>query len=186
MAWKAGMTAHTVELRALVGHPLDGDPQWLVECRCGAFSVLLESKIDRAVERRRGRVPHLCEHCYEPRLRGKSHGLSGSPEYHAWRSAWHRCHNPRNPDFHHYGGRGIAMATEWHPPTKVGFVRFLEHIGPRPDGMSLERFDNDLGYVPGNVGRATKSEQIANRRRLTDQPKDELGRWTSTTTEAAE
>ena len=38
------------------------------------------------------------------------------------------------------------------------------NLGTRPDGMSLDRSDNDGHYVPGNLKWSTALEQIHNRR----------------------
>lgn len=59
------------------------------------------------------------------------------------------------------GGRGITVHPEWVD----SFEAWFEHVGPRPDGMSLDRIDNESGYVPGNVRWATRAEQQANRRK---------------------
>jgi len=75
-----------------------------------------------------------------------------------------RCHNPKHPKFHHYGGRGIHVCAAWR--AKGGFSGFLAEVGPRPSlKHSIERIKNHLGYEPGNVRWATQSEQMGNTRR---------------------
>jgi hypothetical protein len=75
-----------------------------------------------------------------------------------------RCHNPKHPKFHHYGGRGIHVADEWRGPG--GFEKFLAHIGPKPTPRhEVDRIKNDRGYEPGNVRWATRSDQMRNTRR---------------------
>lgn len=58
-----------------------------------------------------------------------------------------------------YGGRGITVCDEW-----ATFKRFYADMGPRPNGKSLERIDNDAGYSKANCVWGTKTAQVRNRR----------------------
>lgn len=71
-----------------------------------------------------------------------------------------RCENPTDKDFPRYGGKGITVCPEW----SKSFAAFLEHVGCRPAGTTLDRKDARLGYVPGNVRWATSKQQGRNRR----------------------
>lgn len=84
------------------------------------------------------------------------------PEYAAWRDAVQRCTNPNNHAFDRYGGRGIRVCERWSGPD--GFDRFWEDMGPRPDGYSLDRIDNEGHYEPGNCRWATTEAQNRNTR----------------------
>jgi len=89
-----------------------------------------------------------------------THGLSHTKEHEAWLAMRARCHNPNNPAFHHYGGRGISVCKRWDD-----FLNFLADMGPRPSNHELERIDNDRGYFPGNCRWVTRAEQMRNTRR---------------------
>ena len=74
-----------------------------------------------------------------------------------------RCHDPSDPAFKHYGGRGILV---W-PPWRDSFERWLDDVYPdwRP-GLELDRFpDNDGHYAPWNFRWATHKQNQANTRK---------------------
>lgn len=73
-----------------------------------------------------------------------------------------RCNNPKNPNYQKYGAVGVTVCERW----KV-FTNFLEDMGERPDGMSLDRVDPHLGYSPENCRWATAITQARNRRKPT-------------------
>jgi hypothetical protein len=70
-----------------------------------------------------------------------------------------RCTNPKRDYYHHYGGRGITVCDRW----KI-FTNFLEDMGARPTGTSLDRIDPNKGYYKENCRWATSAEQSSNRR----------------------
>jgi hypothetical protein len=72
-----------------------------------------------------------------------------------------RCTNPKKTThWKHYGGRGITICDRW----RSSFESFVADLGERPEGLTLERTNNELGYFPGNVRWASRSEQALNRR----------------------
>jgi hypothetical protein len=81
--------------------------------------------------------------------------------YNSWASAKQRCTNPKHPAYKRYGGRGITMCDRW----LESFDNFLADMGARPDGLTLDRRDNEGSYSPDNCRWATDGEQSRNTRR---------------------
>jgi hypothetical protein len=97
---------------------------------------------------------------------GRSHGYTANGEQHALYSTWismrHRCTNVKRKQYKDYGGRGIKVCARWQG--RQGFANFLADMGERPDGLTLDRIDNEGNYEPGNCRWATWKQQAANKR----------------------
>jgi len=90
-------------------------------------------------------------------------GITKHPLYNTWKSMKERCYNKNHRDYKDYGGRGIILCDEWHD--SVTFIKYCEEVlGPKPDGHTHDRIDNDGNYEPANSRWASKKEQSKNRR----------------------
>lgn len=89
-----------------------------------------------------------------------THGRCYTPEHKIWRDMKQRCYNPKEPAYKDYGARGITVCVRWHN----SYLAFLEDMGSRPKGLTLERKDNDGNYEPSNCKWETRSENNRNKR----------------------
>lgn len=93
-----------------------------------------------------------------------THGQSGgrlgkaSRTYNSWTAMLSRCYKKSDVAYQRYGGRGISVTKRW----RDSFESFLNDMGERPEGRTLDRIDNRFGYFHSNCRWATPSEQIRN------------------------
>lgn len=96
-------------------------------------------------------------------LRNSKHGHANrkslSSVYHSWVAMWTRCTNKNRKDYIHYGGRGITICERW-----IDFELFLQDMGERPKGTSLDRVDSNGNYELSNCRWSTQKEQMNNTR----------------------
>lgn len=134
---------------------------WRLLCDCGNECTKAEPMLKRPSSTAR------CPACFAQAMSRlhKKHGETDSYLFRAWENMNRRCYDQKFTGYRNWGGRGIAVHSEWRKDY-AAFAAWVRHnIGDRPSSKySLDRRDNDGNYEPGNIRWATQSEQMSNRR----------------------
>lgn len=140
-----------------VGAGQGSKAKWRCKCVCGGTSIVFGANLSRGHTRSCGCVFH------GPNVKNTTHGhtrgFSPTRTYRSWSNMKKRCLNPKDRAFPDYGGRGIKVCKRWGR-----FENFLSDMGECPEGLFLERINNNSGYFKSNCKWATMREQSRNRR----------------------
>lgn len=131
-----------------------GTAMWRCRCACGTEKVLLGTSLRIGDSKSCG-----CARFATPWLVKTTHGLSSTKTYKVWQAMKTRCRRPACASYKNYGARGIDYTSSWET-----FEGFLADMGLCPEGLTLERKDNALGYFKENCIWATHSAQARNKR----------------------
>ncbi len=138
-----------------------GSSRWRSRCSCGNETTPVTSSLRSGATQSCGCLALEAKSAVgrANRRHGHAQRHEMTRTYKSWISMRQRCRNANAPNFASYGGRGIAVCARWD-----SFELFLADMGPRPEGMSIDRIDVDGNYEPGNCRWATPKQQQANRR----------------------
>ncbi|MHC4453429.1 MAG: hypothetical protein ACYSWS_01875 [Planctomycetota bacterium] len=133
-----------------MNNDLRGNHRWLCLCGCGIEKIIQGNNLNNGNTKSCGclRIKH-----------GNSKIGKISRTYKSWQQMIQRCTNINISRYKDYGGRGIKVCKRW-----TRFMNFIEDMGERPPGMSIDRIHNDSGYFKGNCRWATSKQNSRNRR----------------------
>lgn len=134
---------------------------WRFKCDCGTTCVKRLDQVLMGVTKSCG-----CLQKETASITSQTHGLTmsvdGDKTYNLWSNIKRRCYDESTGRFHRYGGRGIFLQDSWvNDP--VGFSTYVRSLDGFSMEKSLDRVDNNLGYVEGNLRWATPKTQGRNR-----------------------
>lgn len=127
---------------------------YLFKCDCGQTKEIFGSLVTT------GRIQSCgCLRSEVVSQKNRTHNKSKLGAYKSWRAMKTRCNNSNADCFKNYGARGITYDESWED-----FEKFYADMGDRPEGMTLERINNNLSYSKDNCVWATHFEQNRNTR----------------------
>ena len=140
------------------GRTANGNVKWLCKCDCGNDTIVASGNLKNSNTTSCG--------CNSSKHRlskmSITHGQTiggNTTEYIIWLRMKERCLKPKCPEYKYYGARGIKICDEW-----MDFSTFLRDMGFRPNGLTLERNENNGNYEKSNCRWASRKDQSRNKR----------------------
>lgn len=86
------------------------------------------------------------------------HGYrTATTTFQTWKNMIRRCTDPDSRAYKWYGAHGITVCERW-----MTYANFIEDMGERPVGLSIDRIDNKKGYQSDNCRWTNQKEQMRN------------------------
>lgn len=129
-------------------------------CHCGAVFICCVKHINNGNTKSCG--------CHNDKARAErgrkqltTHGMTRTREFRSWEGMLQRCYNKNATGYERWGGSGVVVCERW----RDSFENFLQDMGLRPQGTSLDRIDPFGNYEPSNCRWADASTQNKNIRK---------------------
>lgn len=123
------------------------------------WELYLEEKLPKGW---RKQIPGHCE------ADGRSGNGKRSPEYISWFGTLQKIYTSagrKDPRHECYLNKLVCKRWVIGDGTKCGFLCFLEDMGPRPEGMTIDRINSEGHYTPDNCRWADSKTQASNKRK---------------------
>ena len=134
-------------------HIKDRKAFWTCQCECGNQNVIVGYSLKNGNTKSCG-----CNKKIKATKHAHRRRTGSSRTYSTWQSMRGRCENPKHNAYSKYGNKGVTVCERW-----LKFENFLEDMGERPVGKTLDRKENNKGYYPENCRWATNKEQGNNK-----------------------
>jgi hypothetical protein len=148
-----------------VGVDNHGKSKWKCRCDCGVEKIVRRNNLVSGSTKSCGCLRNEKLKAQTQRTK-HGHKIKGksSPTYISWNCMKQRCYHLRQESYEFYGGRGITVCEHW----RNAFATFLADMGEREPDTTLDRIDNEKGYLCPKCGNncrwASKEVQTFNRR----------------------
>lgn len=127
---------------------------WKCRCVCGNITKVYGNNLQRGHTRSCGCLAHEATI-----TRFTTHGMYGTKEYRVWQGMKRRCYDKTSGSYERYGAAGVGVCSRW----LKSFDNFYADMGRCPEGLTLERRNNKIGYRPSNCYWASYHVQANNR-----------------------
>jgi hypothetical protein len=122
---------------------------WDCKCQCGKHILVTSGALKAGDKKSCG--------CKTKAETSGTHGLYGTKTHNSWRTMRDRCLSPTHKSYEHY--KDVPVDARW-----VGsFEAFYADMGERPNGTTLDRIENSLGYTKNNCRWANAMIQNQNK-----------------------
>jgi len=141
---------------------IKGGAKWLCRCDCGTDKIVKWGNLQQGKTRSCG-----CYRKDKTTERNTTHKMSRTAIYAVWCAMIARCKKPQDKAWKNYGGRGIFVSEDW-----LSFNNFIRDMGECPNGLTLDRINNDGPYSKENCRWTTRT--INNRNTRKSKRKEEI------------